>query len=132
MVEAGLEGVVEVTVTEAMTAIALGSGDVPLLGTPAVLALMEAAACLAVEGNLDGGETSVGTRVELSHGKPTAVGTTVTATARLVEVEGRTLTFDVRLSDPSGEVAHGRHVRVVVRRDRFLEKVAGGDAQPDG
>ncbi|HEY3036682.1 MAG TPA: thioesterase, partial [Streptosporangiaceae bacterium] len=93
MLEPGLEGTVERTVTEEMTAGALGSGDVPVLGTPGVLALVEAASCRAVEGGLGEGETSVGTRIELSHDAPTAVGTTVTATARLVQVEGRTLSF---------------------------------------
>ncbi len=126
--EPGLEGVVEETVTEAMTARALGSGDVPALGTPAVLALVEAAACRALEGALGEEETSVGTRIELSHDAPTPVGTPVTATARLVEVDGRTLTFEVRLSDPGGDVATGRHVRAVVRRERFLERLGKGQA----
>jgi predicted thioesterase len=132
MLEPGLEGIVERMVTEAMTATALGSGDVPVLGTPAVLALMEAAACRALEGRLGEGETTVGSRVELSHGAATAVGVPVTATARLVEVDGRTLTFEVRLSNPGGVVASGRHVRAVVQRERFLEKWIGAKDQAPG
>jgi predicted thioesterase len=108
-----------------MTAVALGSGEVPVLGTPAVLALAERAACAAIEGRLGEGETSVGTWVELSHLAPTPVGASVTARARLVEVEGRKLAFEFSLTDGSGEVARGRHRRVVVQRDRFLESAKG-------
>jgi fluoroacetyl-CoA thioesterase len=121
MVEPGLLGEVERTVTEDMTAAALGSGEVGVLGTPAALAVMEAAACRALDGHLQPGETSVGTSVDVAHLAPTPVGVRVVASARLVEVDGRNLTFDVRLEDPAGEVARGRHRRAVVRRDRFEE-----------
>ena len=121
MLEPGVQASVERTVTEDMTATALGSGDVPVLGTPAVLALVEAAACHALEGRLGDGETSVGTWIELSHDAPVPVGTSVVASARLVDVDGRRLAFDVRLSDPGGDVATGRHVRAVVQRERLLE-----------
>ena len=80
MLEPGVHASVERTVTEDMTASALGSGDVPVLGTPAVLVLMEAAACRALEGRLGDGETSVGTRIELSHDAPVTVGTSVVIT----------------------------------------------------
>ncbi|MDP9340872.1 MAG: thioesterase [Actinomycetota bacterium] len=131
MLEPGLQGTVERTVTKDMTATALGSGDVPVLGTPAVVALVEAAACRAVQGRLGDGEISVGTRIELSHDAAVPVGTTVTAAAHLVEVDGRRLTFEVRVSEPSGDVATGRHVRVVVQRRKFLEKI-GATGQPAG
>jgi fluoroacetyl-CoA thioesterase len=133
VLEPGLEGVVERTVTEDMTATALGSGDVAVLGTPAVLALVEAAACRALEGHLAPGETSVGSRVDLTHLAPTGVGAVVRATADLREVDGRTLAFDVRLTDPGGEVARGSHVRVLVRRERFLETARRRlEGQPEG
>ena len=124
MLEPGLEATIEATVTDAMTAIALGSGDVEVLGTPAVLALAERAACAAIEGRLDEGQTSVGTRVELSHLAPTEVGSTVAANARLRTIDGRTLTFELDVSDEAGSIAHGTHRRVVVDRAAFLRSAA--------
>jgi fluoroacetyl-CoA thioesterase len=119
--EAGLEATVEQVVTEAMTAGALGSGDVAVLATPAVLALAERAASLALRGQIGDADTSVGSWVELSHLAPSAPGASVVATARLVEVDGRRLTFDLMVRDGAGEIARGRHERVVVSRERFLQ-----------
>jgi fluoroacetyl-CoA thioesterase len=119
--EPGLEASIEHEVSEAMTAVALGSGDVPVLGTPAVLALAERAACSAIEGHLGEGETSVGSHVDLSHLAPTPVGARVKATARLTDADGRKLTFEFSVRDGSGEVARGTHQRVVVDRGGFLE-----------
>jgi fluoroacetyl-CoA thioesterase len=118
--EPGLEATVEQVVTEALTARALGSGDVPVLATPAVLALAERAACQALRGRIRDADTSVGSWVELSHLAPTAPGVTVAATARLVEVEGNRLTFELVVRDEAGEIATGRHGRVVVSREPFL------------
>jgi predicted thioesterase len=120
MVEPGLEATIEETVTEQMTAEAFGSGDVPVLGTPAVLALAERAACAAIDGELDEGQTSVGSWVELSHLAPTPVGGHVTARAGLTIVDGRTLEFELTLRDDQKEIARGKHRRVIVDRERFL------------
>jgi predicted thioesterase len=116
----GLSATVEREVTEAMTAEALGSGDVPVLGTPAVLTLAEEAAVAALAGRLDEGSTTVGSWVELHHLAPTPVGARVSATATLVAVEGRRLTFDVTVADPAGAVAEVRHTRAMVPREPFL------------
>jgi fluoroacetyl-CoA thioesterase len=132
--ETGLRGRVTVEVDEQRTARWLGSGDLDVLGTPAVLALAEAAACAAVAGRLPEGRTSVGTWVELEHLAPTPPGRAVSASATLTAVDGRTLEFDVEVRDPAGVVARGRHRRAVVDRTRFLETAAGrGDdeAGPD-
>ncbi len=120
--EVGLTGSVEAKVGDADTALALGSGDVPVLGTPRVIALCEEAAVRAVAGQLPAGSTTVGTRVEVTHMQPTKVGDVVTAEATLKRVEGRRLTFTVAVNDPCGLVAAGKVTRVVVERDRFLEK----------
>lgn len=120
MLEPGLEATVEETVTEGMTAERLGSGDVPVLGTPAVLALVEAAAVAAVADSLEPGQTTVGAAVDLEHLAPTAVGAKVTATAGLVQIEGRRLRFSFEVTDPAGPVSRGTHTRVVVDRDRFV------------
>jgi predicted thioesterase len=119
-VEPGLSATVQREVTAAMTAEALGSGDVPVLGTPAVLILAEEAAVAALAGQLDDGTTTVGSWVELHHLAPTPVGAIVSATATLVSVEGRRLTFDITVADPAGDVAEVRHTRAVVPRDPFL------------
>lgn len=121
-VEPGLIGHVELTVSESDTAVALGSGDVAVLATPRVVALCEAAAMKAVEGLLPEGETSVGMRVQIDHLAPTAVGGQVTADAKLEKVEGRRLGFSVSVSDERGLVAAGKVTRVVVERERFLDK----------
>jgi fluoroacetyl-CoA thioesterase len=125
MLEPGHTATIEETVTDAMTADALGSGDVPVLGTPAVLALAEKAACAAIARELDDGKTSVGTWAELSHVAPTPVGERIIAEARLTEVDGRKLTFEFSVHDASVEIAFGTHGRVVVDRERFLRSVSG-------
>jgi fluoroacetyl-CoA thioesterase len=121
MPKPGLEATVEETVTEAMTAERLGSGDLPVLGTPAVLALVEAAAVAAVDVALDVSTTTVGASVKLDHVAPTAVGRSVTATAALIEVDGRRLRFRFEVTDEAGPVAHGEHARVIVDREAFLQ-----------
>lgn len=112
----------ELTVTEADTAVALGSGDVPVLGTPRLIALCEQACCEAIAGTLDDAETTVGMRVQFDHLAPTSVGLTVAAEASLEKCEGRRLTFTVSVSDPHGLVGAGKFQRVVVEREPFLKK----------
>jgi predicted thioesterase len=127
-VPTGLRAEVEHVVGAADTALALGSGDVPVLGTPRVVALAEAACVAAIRDRLPDGRTSVGTRVELAHTDATVVGQTVTAHAELTQVDGRLLRFDVALTDASGRaVATGSVTRVVVDRVRFVQR-AGGSA----
>src|SRR3954466_12477228 len=91
----GLSARVELTVTDADTAQALGSGDVPVLGTPRVLALAEAATVGATASRLPPGMTTVGTRIELEHKAPTPIGRTVVAEARLGKADGRRLVFEI-------------------------------------
>lgn len=124
-VRPGLTGRAQLDVEEADTAEAFGSGDVPVLGTPRVVALCEQAAITALGAVLAATQTSVGMRVQIDHLAPTAVGGSVTADATLEKVEGRRLTFTVSVSDRCGLVAAGRVTRVVVERERFLSKAAG-------
>jgi fluoroacetyl-CoA thioesterase len=127
---AGLTASVALAVTAADTAIAHGSGDVPVLATPRVVALAEEAACAALAARLEPAATSVGVRVELDHLRPTPVGGTVTATAELTAVDGRKLDFAISVRegrDEDGlEVARGTHRRVVAPRDAF-GPAPGGD-----
>ena len=122
VVDVGARGVVELTVTDADTAVAMRSGTVEVLATPRVVALVEEASVLALEGQLAEGETTVGTRVQLDHLAPSAVGSTVVAEAHLDKVEGRRLTFTVSVNDARGLVAVGKVARVIVDRQRFLER----------
>ena len=118
----GLSASATLVVEDADTAEAIGSGDVPVLATPRVVALAEQASVEAVVDDLDGGTTTVGYEVQLTHIAPTAVGGKVVAEATLENVEGRRLTFRVSVNDSRGLVAAGRITRVVVVRDRFIDR----------
>ncbi len=120
-VEIGLEATVERTVTHDDTATMLGSGDVGVLGTPAVVALCELAAVHAVTGKLGPNETTVGVHVDIEHLAPTLPGTHVKAHARVGGVEGRRISFRIEASDPAGVIARGTHVRVRVDRKAFMK-----------
>lgn len=111
------------TVTDADTALAVGSGDLEVLGTPVVLAWCEEATCTALE--LSPGQTSVGTRVELEHLAASPVGAEVTATATVIHTEGRLVRFQVAALDATGTLlATGEIRRVIVDRERFLSRIA--------
>ena len=122
--EPGSSASVDLTVGEDDTAIAMRSGDVPVLATPRVIALSEEACILVVEGQLEDGSTTVGQRVQVDHLQPTPVGNRVTAEATLETVQGRRLTFTVSVNDDRGLVAAGRITRVVVDTGRFLDKLS--------
>ena len=121
-VEPGLSAEVELVVTDDDTAVALRSGEVPVLGTPRVVAICEEASVAALAGRLEPGETTVGHTVQLDHVAPTRVGTTIRAEATLLKVNGRRLTFSVSVSDARGLVAAGKVTRVIVDAERFMEK----------
>lgn len=118
-----MEATLTFTVTDADTAEAIGSGSLPVLGTPRLLAWCEAASCAAVDPSLAAGETSVGTRVELEHVAASPVGAEVTATATVVHRDGRLVQFQIVAHDQDGTVlASGELQRVVVDRERFLSR----------
>lgn len=122
--ETGLRYTSTLLVTEAHTAVCMGSGDLPVLATPAMMCLMENAAMKAVAQALPEGSTTVGASITSTHLCPTAVGKTVQATATLTAVEGRRLTFDLSASDEKGTlIGSGTHVRYIVDKERFLSKI---------
>ncbi|MCU1358293.1 MAG: Thioesterase superfamily [Acidimicrobiales bacterium] len=118
----GLVARIELLVAEEDTAVVARTGDVSVLSTPRVIALVEETAVAAVAGRLDEGETTVSMRVQLDHLTPAAVGDTVTAGAKLEKVEGRRLIFSVSVTDARGLVAAGKITRVIVDRARFLDR----------
>ncbi|PIE34492.1 MAG: thioesterase [Ilumatobacter coccineus] len=126
-ISVGLKGNAHLTVGLADTARALGSGDVDVLGTPRMVALLEEATCDALNGALEEGQSSVGIRVRIDHLQPTPIGGEVNAEAQLEKVEGRRLIFSVSASDPGGIVAAGKVTRVVVNRDQFMAKCCATD-----
>jgi predicted thioesterase len=121
----GDRGVVATVVTDADTALALGSGGLAVLGTPRLLAWCEAATCRALEGRLPSGSSSVGTAVALEHLTPSPVGETVTVVALVRSVEGRRIGFTVEAVD-AGRTVVGRGTveRMVVDDERFLARLA--------
>jgi len=120
----GARGEVTHVVSDAMTAIAAGSGDLPVLATPTMIALMEAAACQALAHHLPAGLTSVGSRIDIRHLAPSPVGAQVTAQATVVRIEAAKVTFDVRATHHAAhrttEIGSGTHTRVIVERGAFL------------
>ncbi|WP_248965731.1 thioesterase family protein [Sphaerisporangium perillae] len=116
----GLRAEILIMVERGDTAIKVGSGDVPVLGTPRLLAIAEAATVRAVQDHLAPGQTSVGTKVTLEHRAASPVGTHVEVAAELVEVDGRRLVFEVTARDRRTTVAVATIERVVVDRERFL------------
>jgi len=113
------------TVTDEDTAVAVGSGSLPVLGTPRLLAWCEAATCAAIEPSLTPGSTSVGTRVTLEHLAASPVGTRVEVTATSAVVDGRLHRFSVaaRHSADGKLVGSGEITRVVVDAERFLARL---------
>lgn len=121
--EPGLRGGASLTVTDADTAQAIGSGDVPVLATPRLIALAEAATVSTVVRHLGSGESSVGVRVTFDHLKASPVGDTVHVDAELVEVDGRMLRFEIAATDNTGDlVGRGEITRAVVDREKFLAR----------
>ena len=121
--EVGLRHTSTLIISEKHTAETLGSGDMPVLATPIMVALMENAAMLAVKDALPEGSTTVGGHIDVSHLKPSGIGQEVTATAELQEIEGKKLTFHVVATQGETFIGEGTHVRFVVDRERFMAKV---------
>ena len=122
--ERGLEASLSHRVIPEDCADALGSGYLPVLATPRLLAWCEAATVAAVAGALGPGQTSVGTRIQLEHSRASPVGALLAVRAHLVHVDGRLLRFEVVAEDgDSAMVGHGEVTRVVVDRERFLSRL---------
>lgn len=125
MLTTGIKGTLERTVTEEVTAKAMGSGELPVFATPAVVALAEECAWKSVAGGLEEGQGTVGTRMELSHLAATPLGMTVRCETELVEIDRRKLVFTIAAYDGVDKVAEGRHERFIVDNAKFLSKAEG-------
>lgn len=125
MLQPGIEGRVSMTVAGEHTAAAMGSGELQVLATPAMIALMERAAWESVTPCLEPGQGTVGTMMQVEHTAATPVGMKVTAMSELTEIDGRSLTFRVTACDERGPVGEGVHRRFVVDNERFQKKADG-------
>lgn len=123
MIEPGNTATITFTTNEEATATALGSGDLPVLATPKVVALVEEAAVTAIARFLGDTDTTVGAHVEIDHLAPTPVGGTVTATAAVIGVKGRRVEFEATVVQGATVVAKARHTRFVVNRESFMNSV---------
>lgn len=124
MIEPGNSATITFTTDEKSTAIALGSGDLPVLGTPKVVALVEEAAVAATAGLVADSETTVGSHIETDHLAPTPIGGTVVATATVVAVNGRRVDFEATVTEGATLVARAEHVRFVVNSEAFMDSVS--------
>ena len=123
MIKIGLKHISELTVTEDVTARHMGSGDMEVLATPAMMALMENAAMLAVAPHLPEGCTTVGGHIESSHLRPTPLGGRITATAVVTNVDGKKIEFKIEAHCGNTLLGEGTHLRFIVNRNNFLARL---------
>ena len=122
MLEAGIKGYQELTVTEGDTAKAHKSGTLDVLATPRMAALMEATAWRSVAGELEEGMGTVGIKLDLGHLAPTPVGMKVWCESLLTGVDGRKLTFSITVFDGAGKIGEGLHERFIIEETKFQAK----------
>ena len=125
MLKEGIKGERSLVVTEECTARALGSGELPVLATPRMIALVEETAWKSVSEALEEGEGTVGTRIDVKHLAATPMGKTVRCVTELTAVDRKKLTFRAEVFDDAGKVGEGVHERFIVKNGPFLEKAAG-------
>lgn len=123
MLKEGLEFKSSIKVDQSNIASTLGSGDINVFATPAMVALMENAAMRAVAEYLPEGSSTVGSLINVSHVKPSGIGETIEAIAVLTEIDKRKLTFAVKAMDSLGIIGEGTHIRFIVDREKFLSKI---------
>ncbi len=121
-IKIGLKGTAETVVSKENMAVTVGSGSLEVFATPMMTALMEKAACNALEGLLENDETTVGTKLDITHDSATPEGMKVKATAEVIEVHGREIVFTVRAEDKCGLIGKGIHKRFVVFAEKFMSK----------
>ena len=123
MLKEGLAHTSKLVVGEKNTALAMGSGDLEVLATPAMLALMENAAMLAVATKLPEGSTTVGGHIESSHLKPSKLGEKVSASAEVIKVEGKKIWFNIKAYSGVSLLGEGTHLRFVVDKVAFMSRL---------
>ncbi len=122
MLNVGITGQAACLVEKKNTAAALGSGMLEVFATPAMVSLIEKAACESVQPYLEEGCGTVGTELRIKHLAATPVGMQVTAKTRLTQVDGRRLVFQVEAFDEAGKIGEGEHERFIIQNEKFLAK----------
>lgn len=122
MVESGIKGHQETTVTAANVATRVGSGRVPVFATPMMIALIEKAACLSIDPYLEAGQSSVGVQVNVSHIAATPMGMKVWADTEVTAIDRRRISFKVQVYDERGLIGEGTHERFIIDIEKFLSK----------
>ena len=120
----GTKGTAEAVADESRLAVTVGSGSLRVYATPMMCALMEEAACAAIEHYLEDDETTVGTYLELQHTSATPEGMAVSAEAEIIGVSGREITYTITAKDTAGVIGTCTHKRVLVGSERFMQKVS--------
>ena len=105
-----------------MTAKAMGSGELPVFATPAMIALIEETCWRSVADDLDAGQGTVGTALDVKHVSATPVGLKVWCESKLTQMDGRKLVFSVKVYDEAGPIGEGTHERFIIDNDRFMKK----------
>lgn len=123
MVETGLKYTSQMIVSKQLTAQSMGSGDMAVLATPAMMALMENAAMLAVAPHLPEGCTTVGGHIAASHLRPSKIGDSVEATATVTKVDGKKIEFKVDARSNGTLLGEGTHLRFIVDRKKFMDRL---------
>ena len=123
MITEGLEYTSTILVNEQNTALAMGSGDLQVFATPALVALMENAAMKTVSSLLPETSTTVGGYIEVSHLAPSPIGSTIKATSTLIEVKGRKLSFSIEAKEGDKLIGKATHVRFIVEREKFMNNL---------
>lgn len=121
-IECGIKGTAEIEVSAAELAVNVGSGSLDVFATPAMIMLMEKAACNCLDDYLENDETTVGTALDVRHISATPLGMKVSAEALLTEINGREFTFNVTASDEAGKIGEGIHKRFLVYGEKFMAK----------
>lgn len=124
-IEIGMKGEASTLVEREDTAFEVGSGSLLVYATPCMVALMEGAACEAIEEALSEGQTTVGTELNIRHISATPVGLEVRAEAEVTAVEGKAITFKVTAYDEAGVIGEGEHKRFIVNSQKFLDRTYG-------
>ncbi|MCR4654361.1 MAG: thioesterase family protein [Eubacterium sp.] len=128
MLEPGIKGCVERVVTEEMSALRMGSGELMVLATPCMIAMIEEAAWKSISAELEEGQGSVGTLMDVKHTAPTPMGIKVTCETVLKEVDRRRLVFEVKAYDETGIIGEGIHERFLIDNEKFQAKAEGKKA----
>ncbi len=121
-IQVGMQGIVEDIVETMDTAAEVGSGSLLVYATPCMVAMMEGAACEAIDPVMPEGHTSVGISLNIEHTSATPVGMEIRAEATVIAVEGKIITFELHAFDEAGEIGKGTHKRCIINAQKFLDK----------